>query len=400
MEAEAGGHRIRSIRVIGGFLDGVTFELSQGLNCIIGARGTGKTTVLELVRFALDALPASDVDPGSRRRIESLIQQNLAGGRVELTIETRDGLIYTVTRAAGEDPIVLDADGQATEITLKTGGFFGADIFSQNEVEAIADQATSQLDLIDNFEVEQIAGIEHRIRTLKADLDSNASKITPLQQKVDAFAEELGAIPGLNDKLKAFKTEGGDDAKAINDAHNTKSLRDREGRAASAATDHLRETYRAIEGNVGRIGQRLQAVFTDDMLKGPNGAMIEEMRLGIQTCGEDVDRLLHQALERIRTEGESVTARAAKLDLVHKQQELKFQELLAKHKEAQGQAAERQRLEKQKNALMAKQREREQLIEQLKALREERAGLLQRLSELRDERFAVPRQMWASQPSR
>jgi len=377
--------------VIGGFLDGVTFELSQGLNCIIGARGTGKTTVLELVRFALDALPASDVDPGSRRRIESLIQQNLAGGRVELTIETRDGLIYTVTRAAGEDPIVLDADGQATEITLKTGGFFGADIFSQNEVEAIADQATSQLDLIDNFEVEQIAGIEHRIRTLKADLDSNASKITPLQQKVDAFAEELGAIPGLNDKLKAFKTEGGDDAKAINDAHNAKSLRDREGRAASAATDHLHETYRSIEGNVGRIGQRLQAVFTDDMLKGPNGAMIEEMRLGIQTCGEDVDRLLRQALERIRTEGEAVTARAAKLDLVHKQQELKFQELIAKHKEAQGKAAERQRLEKQKNALMAKQREREQLMEQLKALREERAGLLQRLSELRDERFAVRR---------
>jgi hypothetical protein len=142
-EAEVGGHRIRSIRVIGGFLDGITFKLSPGLNCIIGARGTGKATVLELVRFALDALPASDVDPGSRRRIESLIQQNLAGGRVELTIETRDGLIYTVTRAAGEDPIVLDADGQATEITLKTGGFFGADIFSQNEVEAIADQATS-----------------------------------------------------------------------------------------------------------------------------------------------------------------------------------------------------------------------------------------------------------------
>lgn len=77
--APLGSHRLKSLSVIGGFLDGATFELFEGLNCIIGARGTGKTTVLELVRFALDALPAHDEDPDERRRIESLIAQNLAG---------------------------------------------------------------------------------------------------------------------------------------------------------------------------------------------------------------------------------------------------------------------------------------------------------------------------------
>ncbi len=157
-EAPFGSHRLKSLTVIGGFLDGVIFDLSEGLNCIIGARGTGKTTVLEQVRFALDALPVHDEDPDERRRIESLIAQNLAGGRVELTIETKDGLTYTVTRTEGEDPIILDADGHATELTLGNGGLFSADIYSQNEVERIADRSLSQLNLIDNFKAQRADG--------------------------------------------------------------------------------------------------------------------------------------------------------------------------------------------------------------------------------------------------
>ena len=57
------GHRIKSLSIVGGFLDGVTLDLAAGLNCVIGARGTGKTTILELIRFVLDALPSSDLDP-------------------------------------------------------------------------------------------------------------------------------------------------------------------------------------------------------------------------------------------------------------------------------------------------------------------------------------------------
>ena len=73
-------HRLQSVSIVGGFLDGQRFDLSDGLNCIIGARGTGKTTVLEFVRYAMDALP---MDGAARKRVESLVEQNLAGGRIE-----------------------------------------------------------------------------------------------------------------------------------------------------------------------------------------------------------------------------------------------------------------------------------------------------------------------------
>jgi hypothetical protein len=56
-------HRIRCISIIGGFLDGTKFELADGLNCFIGARGAGKTTMLEFVRHWLDAMPSREGQP-------------------------------------------------------------------------------------------------------------------------------------------------------------------------------------------------------------------------------------------------------------------------------------------------------------------------------------------------
>ena len=52
-KAAAPHHVIRSPEVTGGFLKGLKLELADGLNCIIGGRGTGKTTILELVRYVL-----------------------------------------------------------------------------------------------------------------------------------------------------------------------------------------------------------------------------------------------------------------------------------------------------------------------------------------------------------
>lgn len=212
-------HRIRCISVIGGFLDGTKFELADGLNCFIGARGTGKTTALEFVRYALDALPSREDQPTERRRIESLVERNLAGGRVEVTIETKDGLVYILSRSSGEEPIVLTAARQATDIIFKAGGIFRADIYSQNEIECIAERTTSQLVLIDNFEADQINEIGTRLSHVRAQLTANANQIVPLQGRIGTLNEEMGTMAGVEEKLKKFATAGGQDAETINLAH-------------------------------------------------------------------------------------------------------------------------------------------------------------------------------------
>ncbi len=204
---------------------------------------------------------------------------------------------------------------------------------------------------------------------------------------MDAVVEELRALPDISEQLKAYVQQGGDDAKAINHAHELKALRDRERRAAEAIRAKLGEVYRTIEAAVGRISIRLAETITDEMRNGPNGQLFGTLCTAVHSCGSDVDRFLQQALKRLQTQCEEVCGLAGRLDLAHKQQDMGFHELIERHKEAQGKAAERSRLERERNDLMAKEQGKAQLAEQLQALTESRARLLELLSELRDQRY-------------
>ena len=45
--------RIERVQIEEGFLDGLDVSFTGGLNVVIGARGTGKTSLIELIRFCL-----------------------------------------------------------------------------------------------------------------------------------------------------------------------------------------------------------------------------------------------------------------------------------------------------------------------------------------------------------
>jgi len=315
-------HRLKSITVVGGFLDGVRLDLADGLNCIIGARGTGKTTALELVRYAIDALPGREANPAEHRRIESLIQQNLSGGRVEVDVETKDGLQYTISRSWGEEPIVLTADGSPTAISLAGSGIFKADIFSQNEVEGIADRATSQLALIDNFEAEAIAQINVQLRHVQVTLAANASRIMPLQDKLAALSDELGTLPSVDEKLKKFAPAEGEDSAEIDHAHALKALRDREQRAVDNVGEILQATARGLASLVGQIGHQASTLIGPDIANGPNGPMLQDIVRELSECGQEVDRLLERAQSRVAGAQEELARRATAVATVHKEQEL------------------------------------------------------------------------------
>ena len=52
----------------------MNIEFADGLNCLIGHRGTGKTTVLEFIRYALDEFP-NDGGGQSRKRVDGKLDR-------------------------------------------------------------------------------------------------------------------------------------------------------------------------------------------------------------------------------------------------------------------------------------------------------------------------------------
>lgn len=387
-----GSQRLRSIHITGGFLDGAAFDLAEGLNCLIGARGTGKSSVLELVRYALDALPP--VSDPERQRIENLVKANLRDGSVELTVETREGLTYRVMRSWQEDPVVVTADGAATQVPLRSGnnglpGVFRADIYSQNEIERIADQTLSQLSLIDNFEAGQIAQITAELRTLTSKLATNATTLMPLQDQIDGLNGEIAGKDAIQGKIEALGPITGQNAEAVTQAQQAKSLRQREAQALDGLWQYMQEYDQQIADLSGQISSRATQWMTRDMLEGPNGQALTGVKQAILDGGAEIDDLLRQARSHLLKMQEGLGNAGTELSGSHAEQEAAYQELIKHDAALRGQATERSRLEKMKNDLLGKQRQRDALIEKQSGLQRERTQLLQKLSELRDQRYAV-----------
>lgn len=88
---------IRNIRFTGGTMAGHELHFSPELNTLIGIRGSGKSSILEVLRYALD-IPFGE-KAGDIRYKQDLIGFTMAsGGKVEIDAIDRYGQPYTIRR--------------------------------------------------------------------------------------------------------------------------------------------------------------------------------------------------------------------------------------------------------------------------------------------------------------
>lgn len=72
---------IRRMQVEGGFLDGLDLRFEAGLNVLIGGRGTGKSSIIELIRYCLDVRGNTNDDDAIRERTRAGLDAAAARGR-------------------------------------------------------------------------------------------------------------------------------------------------------------------------------------------------------------------------------------------------------------------------------------------------------------------------------
>ena len=92
---------IERIQVEGGFLDGLDLKFKSVLNVLIGARGTGKTSIIQLIRYALNVKNAT-----KESSAKSLDQARavLSGGEVSVSLIDPSESIIVSRTAEDENP--------------------------------------------------------------------------------------------------------------------------------------------------------------------------------------------------------------------------------------------------------------------------------------------------------
>lgn len=383
-------HRIRSLEVTGGFLQGIKMDFSDGLNCVIGGRGTGKTTVLEALRFALDRMPNETVDRKRYEALEKLLQANLGTGSIKLELQTADGVLYSVSRAFGETPLVTNADRKPVDIRIGHDMHFGVDIYSQNQIEDIANNDYFQLQLIDKFIQKPLEEIERQIRDATSRLDANGQKILDSKKIIGDQTEATRELPDIAEKIRGFESaEGGGQSEEMRKGHEAKSFREREAKLVESLRASYQQSAGDLAGAALNVRRRFADAFGQDFSASSNREVIEKMTQAAQNALEKMQSHIDAAVGVIRNAEAGLTPSQSVLAEQHALQEQGYRALLDKDEKERAKGIERTRLEQRFSELKAKEKILVDAKAALEALYKERDSLRAQLSDLRDERYRL-----------
>ncbi|MDP2270489.1 MAG: AAA family ATPase [Archangium sp.] len=383
-------HRILSLEVTGGFLQGIKLVFSDGLNCVIGGRGTGKTTVLEALRFALDRMPDSVNDRDRHSRITKLLQSNLSSGSVKVEIETAAGTRYTVKRGFGEAPFITNDAGKPVDINIANDMHFGLDVYSQNQIEDIANSDYFQLQLLDKFIQKPLEELERQVRDSTKALETNGQKVLETKKVIDDHRDATRELPDVAEKIRGFaKADGDAVSEEMRRGHEGKSLRERELKFFETLRNTYQQSSAALGAAAVDVNRRFSDAVAQDLSASPNRDVVartkEDAAVAIQKMQSHVNAaigVLHAAETALE---QSQVALGAQQAL----QEQQYRALLDKDEQERQKGVERTRLEQRFADLQAKDKVLTGAKGELAGFYAEREVLRAQLSDLRDQRYRL-----------
>ena len=208
---------IESISFQGGKFDEETIHFSSELNTLIGIRGSGKSAILESIRYVLE------IDAHADKNYKESLVKNIfgSGGKALLNVIDKHGRKYTISRIYGERTNVIDEDGQDLNINPMSV-FDGVQYFGQKDLSNSADHENELLTKLvgkkadnDNLEKhlkELVTMFEHlsSVNQIPIKISELATKKAEIEHKMSIYKEK-----GVEEKLKKQSSFTSDKTKFI-----------------------------------------------------------------------------------------------------------------------------------------------------------------------------------------
>jgi hypothetical protein len=190
----------------GGFLRETGVHFNGNLNVLVGGRGTGKSTMVESLRYVLGLDALGD---DARKAHEGVVRQVLRSGtKVSLLVRSHrpSERCYTIERTVPNPPVVKDDAGAV--LTLSPRDVVpGVQVFGQHEISELTKSREKLTHLLERF-VERDPTLSARKSRLRLELERSRSRIGDVQREIRSIDERLAALPGLEETLKRFQEAG------------------------------------------------------------------------------------------------------------------------------------------------------------------------------------------------
>lgn len=203
------GHsHILSVSFEGGVLDGKMVRFSPHLNTLIGVRGSGKSSILESVRYALD-VPFGNEASDQQYKQELVGHVMGSGGAVTLRALDVKGRVFDVRRIYDEPPTV-HADGvefpnvSARETVVHNPLYFG-------QKDLAATGRGFEKDLVEKFIWKNLQDVRARIESQRLTVIQLVEQLAKLSDTEERKRELEVRMANANAKIRFFDDYGIED---------------------------------------------------------------------------------------------------------------------------------------------------------------------------------------------
>ena len=278
----------------GGFLRDTAVHLNENLNVLVGGRGTGKSTIVESIRYALGLDPLGDE---ARKAHEGVIRHVLQSGtKVSLLVRSHkpSKRRYTIERSVPNPPIVKDETGEV--LTLSPRDVMpDVEVFGQHEISELTKSPEKLTLLLERF-VDRDPSLSGRKSKVRLELERSRRRIVDVRREMKRLDERLATLPGLEETQKRFEQAG------LEERLKEKSLLIREERLFSNLDERL-DQYRTLHNELTEGLPVDTAFVSSKALEGlPNADILSEIEgsLGtlsrnLKTVGEQFGKALAEA---------------------------------------------------------------------------------------------------------
>lgn len=191
----------------GTFID-AAIPFNANLNCLIGGKGTAKSTVIETLRHAFGLPIASQA---VAEQAEALLAEVFpASGKLSLLVEVPEPqpTRYIVERTGRERPIVRDADTGSIIAGLEPLGLFQPVIFGQKEIYETALRMESQLDLLDRFCGDDLTALRQQEKQLMRTVAQKSTEARQVHEELAGLEDRVSELPVVREKKRLFDQAG------------------------------------------------------------------------------------------------------------------------------------------------------------------------------------------------
>lgn len=297
--------RLLGLEIVGSedaLFDHVLVAFAENLNCLIGPRGSGKSTIVEAIRYVFGynrTLHVLDSTNKLSERVKSMQNANLKDCLIRIVYETLEGEVRVLeaTFDPSEDYVtkIYGQDGaQINTPDLELSGEYPLRLFGWSEIEILGRDPSQQRDLLDRLVPGLPAArrerddLRNQLSSKRLQIETIISELNQILSQDDSLIQRYTEYQEAFEKLNTEEVKG--DFSALDVAEGKVRVLGRVQKNAESLLSNIREVdadalQTGVDGLLVDVGKELEDWWLADEIK----------QLKLVDAGTDVKKHLEAA---------------------------------------------------------------------------------------------------------